>query len=143
TGFDTPTLLGVWATAPYLHNGSAASLADVLTNTAHVGTLTSTEQNQLLAYLEEADSRDVTVSSQTLQAENATLAGGVVVATNQPGYNGTGFADYPATTGAGVSVTWSVSMGAAGTFNLDFRFANGGTTNRPLTIYVNGVSVGT
>ncbi|MBB6087290.1 Ig-like domain-containing protein [Wenzhouxiangella marina] len=28
-GIDTPTLLGVWATAPYFHDGSAASLAEV------------------------------------------------------------------------------------------------------------------
>jgi len=30
-GIDTPTLRGVWATAPYLHDGSAATLADVFT----------------------------------------------------------------------------------------------------------------
>jgi cytochrome c peroxidase len=29
--FDTPSLLEVWRTAPYLHNGSAATLRDVLT----------------------------------------------------------------------------------------------------------------
>jgi hypothetical protein len=29
--YDTPTLLGVYRTAPYLHDGSAATLADVLT----------------------------------------------------------------------------------------------------------------
>lgn len=28
--FDTPTLRGVWATAPYLHDGSAATIYDVL-----------------------------------------------------------------------------------------------------------------
>ena len=28
--FDTPSLQGVWATAPYFHDGSAASLRDVL-----------------------------------------------------------------------------------------------------------------
>jgi DNA-binding beta-propeller fold protein YncE len=30
--FDTPTLLGVYRTAPYLHHGKAATLKDVLTN---------------------------------------------------------------------------------------------------------------
>lgn len=30
TQFDTPSLLGIWATAPYLHDGSAETLADVL-----------------------------------------------------------------------------------------------------------------
>ena len=29
TGIDTPTLLGIWDTAPYLHDGSAATLDDV------------------------------------------------------------------------------------------------------------------
>lgn len=29
---DTPTLIEVWRTAPYLHDGSAASIGDVLTN---------------------------------------------------------------------------------------------------------------
>src|SRR4029078_5450703 len=30
-GTDPPPLLGVWETAPYLHDGSAATLRDVLT----------------------------------------------------------------------------------------------------------------
>jgi len=29
--FDTPTLVEIWRTAPYLHNGSATTLRDVLT----------------------------------------------------------------------------------------------------------------
>ena len=29
-GVDTPTLLGLWATAPYLHDGSAATIADAI-----------------------------------------------------------------------------------------------------------------
>lgn len=31
TGLDTPTLRGLWASAPYLHDGSAPTLRDVLT----------------------------------------------------------------------------------------------------------------
>jgi cytochrome c peroxidase len=30
TQFDTPSLLGIWATAPYFHDGSASTLEDVL-----------------------------------------------------------------------------------------------------------------
>jgi cytochrome c peroxidase len=30
TGLDTPTLHGLWRSAPYLHDGSADSLRDVL-----------------------------------------------------------------------------------------------------------------
>ena len=29
-GFDTPTLLGLWATAPYLHDGSASTIDDAI-----------------------------------------------------------------------------------------------------------------
>lgn len=31
TNWDTPTLIEVWRTAPYLHDGSAATIVDVLT----------------------------------------------------------------------------------------------------------------
>ena len=51
-GFKTPTLLGVWRTAPYFHNGSAATLADVV-DSQHGGerALTSAERDKLVAYL--------------------------------------------------------------------------------------------
>jgi DNA-binding beta-propeller fold protein YncE len=58
---DTPTLLGVWATAPYLHDGSAPALLDVLTTAnptnAHGSTsgLTPTQLDQLVAYLNQID----------------------------------------------------------------------------------------
>ena len=61
TGFDTPTVIGVWATAPYLHDGSAATLLDVITtknpNNLHGNTtgLTSTQKTQLVAYLQQLD----------------------------------------------------------------------------------------
>lgn len=58
TGFDTPTLQGIWATAPYLHDGSARTLRDVLEQAAPngekhgaIGTLSEKERNQLVAYL--------------------------------------------------------------------------------------------
>ena len=51
---DTPTLRGLWYTAPYLHDGSAASLADAVN--AHNGvTLTTGELNQLVAFLSQID----------------------------------------------------------------------------------------
>jgi DNA-binding beta-propeller fold protein YncE len=55
--FDTPTLLGVYRTAPYLHHGKAATLNEVLTNynrddrhgvTSH---LTPQEVSSLVAFL--------------------------------------------------------------------------------------------
>jgi hypothetical protein len=60
-GIDTPTLLGIWETAPYLHDGSAPTLRDVLTtenpSDAHaaVSTLASEELDELIAYLEQID----------------------------------------------------------------------------------------
>jgi MYXO-CTERM domain-containing protein len=62
TGLDTPTLLGLWETAPYLHDGSAATVHDVLVtrnpNGLHGATdsLTETELLELEAYLLELDS---------------------------------------------------------------------------------------
>lgn len=38
-GFDVPTLLGLHATAPYLHDGSAPTLTDVMADEAHAGRL--------------------------------------------------------------------------------------------------------
>ena len=52
-GFDTPTLLGIFKTAPYLHDGSAQTVAEAIS--AHnTVTLSSTELDQLSAYLEQA-----------------------------------------------------------------------------------------
>lgn len=54
TGFDVPTLRGIWATAPYLHDGSAATLAAAVS--AHQGvTLNATDLANLVAYLEQID----------------------------------------------------------------------------------------
>ncbi|MEC8023167.1 MAG: hypothetical protein VX223_04490, partial [Myxococcota bacterium] len=56
-GIDTPTLRGLWSSAPYLHDGSAHSLEDVLVaknaNDRHGKTshLRPTELAQLIAYL--------------------------------------------------------------------------------------------
>jgi len=61
-GIDTPTLLGIWETAPYLHDGSAATLRDVLTTAnpkdehGFVSSLTSEQVDQLVAYLQQLDS---------------------------------------------------------------------------------------
>jgi YVTN family beta-propeller protein len=53
--FDTPTLRGVWATAPYMHDGVAQTLEEVLTRTDPVhsvaGKLTGQELADLIAFL--------------------------------------------------------------------------------------------
>ena len=55
-GFDVPGLLGLSATAPYLHDGSAKHLEDILRNPQHVITaLTSAEMAKLIAFLMSVD----------------------------------------------------------------------------------------
>ena len=60
-GIDTPTLLGVWETAPYLHDGSAATLRDVITSKnpedlhGFVSSLEPGEVDLLVAYLQQID----------------------------------------------------------------------------------------
>ena len=54
TNFDTPSLRGVWFTAPYLHDGSAATLRDVFTSgTTHniAANISEQELEALIAYL--------------------------------------------------------------------------------------------
>jgi len=61
SGLDTPTLRGVWATAPYLHDGSAPTLKEVLAagspSAVHsmAGTLTGNQVDQLVEYLNQID----------------------------------------------------------------------------------------
>jgi len=56
-GLDTPTLVGLWASAPYLHDGSAATVRDVLTTANAAGQhgnlsgLTPAQIDQLVEYL--------------------------------------------------------------------------------------------
>ncbi|MCB0112170.1 MAG: RICIN domain-containing protein, partial [Caldilineaceae bacterium] len=53
-GLDTPTLRGLWRTAPYLHSGSAATLADAVN--AHAGVaLNTAELRDLVAFLVQID----------------------------------------------------------------------------------------
>jgi hypothetical protein len=60
-GLDTPTLLGVWETPPYLHDGSAPTLRDVLTTSnttglhGFVASLAAEQVDQLVAYLQQID----------------------------------------------------------------------------------------
>ncbi len=53
-GFDTPTLKGVWATAPYLHDGSASTLADAVDAHSDVA-LSARDMSALVSYLRQID----------------------------------------------------------------------------------------
>jgi YVTN family beta-propeller protein len=68
-GLDTPSLLGLWDSAPYLHDGSAATLLDVLTtkNVADqhgvTSMLTTNQLADLIAYLLSLDGSLVDVAT--------------------------------------------------------------------------------
>jgi len=55
--FDTPTLVECWRTAPYLHDGSAATMKNVLTERSrhdrhgHTSHLTTGELDDLAAFV--------------------------------------------------------------------------------------------
>ncbi|MGX5771620.1 carbohydrate-binding protein [Microbacterium trichothecenolyticum] len=77
---------------------------------------------------------------QTLQAEDAAMFG-AQVATNWSGYTGTGF--WNPLHASGDWAEWNVDVASAGEHTLIFRYANGGTTNRPMSVAVNGSVVAT
>jgi hypothetical protein len=73
----------------------------------------------------------------TLQAEDATFSG-ALIASNQSGYNGTGFVDFVNNTGD--LIKWTVTVPTAGNYELSFRYGLGNLA-RPLQLKVNGAVV--
>ncbi len=73
TGIDIPTLRDVWATAPYLHDGSAATLGDAVRAHSSVSA-TDAELASLSAYLREIGS-DEASAPQTGPIEGTGLSG--------------------------------------------------------------------
>ena len=69
TGLDTPTLYGLWATAPYLHDGSAATLEEAIA--AHSGVaLSGTEMSNLVALIRQFDENGVVPPPATITWAN-------------------------------------------------------------------------
>lgn len=64
TGLDTPTLRDVWATAPYLHDGSAATIEDAVR--AHTSiSLTAGELEQVAAFVRAIGAQEPAVTAGT------------------------------------------------------------------------------
>ncbi len=81
TGIDVPTLRDVWATAPYLHDGSAATIAQAIT--AHGGvSFSSTDLANLVAYVEQIGAQETAAPT----PNNPPL---LTNPGNQSGYTGT------------------------------------------------------
>ncbi|MBB5801063.1 hypothetical protein F4560_000831 [Saccharothrix ecbatanensis] len=76
------------------------------------------------------------------QAENAHLEAGAGVASNHPGFSGTGFVDGYWNKGA--TTTFTVDAAQAGSHNVALRYSNGphgGKGTKSVSVYVNGVKV--
>ncbi|MCZ7373339.1 family 16 glycoside hydrolase [Micromonospora sp. WMMC250] len=74
------------------------------------------------------------------EAEHAALSG-ATAGSEHSGYSGTGYADFAATANTGAYTEWTVDAPSAGTYSLEFRYANGGSVDRPLAIAANGTTV--
>jgi cytochrome c peroxidase len=86
SGFDTPTLKGLWQSAPYLHDGRAATLEQVFEITGdEMGTisiLSEQERSDLVRYLLELD--DVPETEPTESEDAETSGGGLSCSMSRP-----------------------------------------------------------
>jgi MYXO-CTERM domain-containing protein len=66
TGLDTPTLRGLWGTAPYLHDGSAETLHDVIDNPAHgnAAGLPQVQKDQLVQFLLQLENEELDLEAE-------------------------------------------------------------------------------
>ncbi len=115
-GIDTPTLLGNWNTAPYLHDGSAATLSDLFR----------------------------LAGGEVIQAEAGTPANGASTVTQFVDLNNDDTVHnrgYVRLNGAGETLTLSaVDGGSGGAGAVEFRYSSSGST--PFTVTVNGTPHG-
>jgi hypothetical protein len=110
--------------------GEAAGDLPAMVASTHVVHATGLTYGYVFAY-----ARRLATPQQTYQAESATLSG-PVVATDNSGWTGSGYADYQHASAD--YAQWTVQAPAAGTYTLEFRYANGDTADRPLAVAVNG-----
>ena len=67
TGTDTPTLRAVWRTPPYLHDGSAETLADAVAAHSDIA-LDAADMTALVEYLKQIDANELTAPQTALPA---------------------------------------------------------------------------
>ncbi len=123
TGIDTPTLLGAWATAPYFHDGSAASVEDVFRIAG--GTVLQAEDGSV--------SGGASVQNQWLQFNNDDTVHGRALVAFQLSSGGASPGNGPAFT------FFNVDGGTGGIGAVEARYTSGyGVFN--LEVTVNGVT---
>jgi cytochrome c peroxidase len=142
TGIDIPTLRDVWATAPYMHLGSAATLGDAIL--AHTGvSLTATELANLAAYVSQIGNQESvpggsapsTGTGLTGQYFNNVSLTGAHVLQRVENVN----FSWSASPGPGVntdqfSVRWSGQVEATSTGNFQFQTRS----NAGVRLWING-----
>lgn len=74
----------------------------------------------------------------TIQAEAGTVGGGTVIESTNGGFNGTGYANFPAS--GGYLQFSNVNGSTAGSHTIAIRFALGATSSRTGSLVVNGVT---
>ncbi len=74
------------------------------------------------------------------EAETAPATCDGTIDSNHAGFEGTGFVNGDNAVGSGISCAVS-NAGAAGSYSIEIRFANGTTTVRPMDLIVNGTTV--
>lgn len=101
-GLDTPTLRGLWETAPYLHDGSASTLMEVLVernpDDRHGATraLSDDERNDLVSYLLQIDNTPLEDEVEPLSPVPASSSGCAVASASSGG--------------AGFAATWGFGL---------------------------------
>ncbi len=127
SGIDIPTLRDVWATAPYLHDGSAPTLESAVR--AHRGTTVSDEDAaSLAAFLREVGREEEAAPSNAASGtglrgryyNNTTLAGNIVLARVEPVDFAWAGAPGPGVNASGFSVRWTglIEAPATGSYRL-------------------------
>ncbi len=143
TGIDPPTLRDTWATGPYLHDGSAPSIADAVRAHTNVS-LNATQLAQVSAFVAQIGSEEPTVVSTasgglTGNYYNSVNLGGAVVLTRKEAVNFDWGSGSP---GAGVnsnnfSVRWQGTVQAPVGGSYRFRTVS----DDGVRLWVNGVQV--
>ncbi len=146
TGIDIPTLRDVWATAPYLHNGSAATVEAAIHAHSNV-TATSAEESNLAAYVMQVGSQETAAPTSVPKTgtglvgqyfNNTTMAGAPVLQRVEAlNFSwGSGSPD-PGVTPDNFSARWTGTVEAISTGNYQFRTRS----NDGVRLWINGVLV--
>ena len=78
------------------------------------------------------------VPSPVVYQAEAALLSGAKAASDHAGFTGSGFSDYR--NASGDFVEFVIDLSTDGVYALDFRYANGGTRDRPLDLGVDGTA---